>query len=103
MFAVIETGGKQYKVEKGTTLEIERLPEETGKTVNFEQVLLTSDGKSTKVGAPFIEGAKVTGKILDQTRAEKIIVIKKKPKKRYQLKQGHRQEITVVEITEIKA
>jgi len=103
MFAVIETGGKQYKVEKGTKLEIEKLPEEAGKTINFDQVLLTSDDKSTKVGAPFVKGAKVTGKILDHTRGDKIIVIKKKPKKRYQLKQGHRQDLTVVEITEIKA
>lgn len=102
MFAIIETGGKQYKVEKGTTLEIEKLTEETGKTITFEQVLLISDDKATKVGKPYVSGAKVTGKILDQTRGDKIIVFKKKPKKRYEKKQGHRQDITVVEITDIK-
>ena len=103
MFAIIETGGKQYKVEKGTTLEIEKLPEEAGKAVTFEQVLLTSDGKTTKVGKPFVPGARVTGKLLEQKRGKKIIVFKKKPKKRYERKQGHRQDLTVVEITEIKA
>jgi large subunit ribosomal protein L21 len=102
MFAIIETGGKQYKVEKGTTLEIEKLTEESGKTIDFEQVLLTSDGKSTKVGTPFVKGAKVTGKVVEQTRGEKIIVFKKKAKKRYERKQGHRQDLTVVEITEVK-
>ena len=102
MFAVIETGGKQYKVEKGTTLEIEKLPEEAGKTITFDQVLLTSDGKSTKVGTPFVSGAKVTGKVLEQTRGEKIVIFKKKAKKRYEKKQGHRQDLTIVEITDIK-
>jgi large subunit ribosomal protein L21 len=103
MLAVIETGGKQYKVEKGTVLEIEKLPEEAGKTVTFDQVLLVSDGKTNKVGTPFVAGAKVTGKVLDQTKADKIIVFKKKPKKRYERTQGHRQQLTVVEITEVKA
>lgn len=103
MFAIIETGGKQYKVEKGTTLKIEKLPEETGKTITFDQVLLISDESSTKVGKPFIDGAKVTSRILDQTKGEKITVIKKKSKKRFQVKQGHRQKLTVVEITDIKA
>lgn len=102
MFAIIETGGKQYKVEKGTTLEIEKLPEEAGKTISFDQVLLTSDGKSTKVGAPYVKGAKVSGKVVEQTRGEKIIVFKKKSKKRYEKKQGHRQDLTIVEITEVK-
>mgnify|MGYP006417318361 FL=1 len=103
MFAVIETGGKQYKVEKGTQLEIEKLDEEAGKTVTFDQVLLISDDKTTKIGTPIVPGAKVTGKILEQTRGEKILVFKKKAKKRYEKKQGHRQELTVIEITEVKA
>ncbi len=102
MFAIIETGGKQHKVEKGTILEIEKLLEEKGKTVTFDKVLMISDGSSTKIGTPLIEGAVVTGKVVDQTKGEKIIVFKKKAKKRYQRKQGHRQCITVVEITEIK-
>ncbi len=103
MFAVIETGGKQYKVEKGTQLEIEKLDEEAGKTITFDKVLLTSDDKTTKVGTPLVSGAKVTGKVLEQKRGEKIVVFKKKAKKRYEKKQGHRQELTVVEITEVKA
>mgnify|MGYP003978678331 CR=1 FL=1 len=103
MFAVIETGGKQYKVEKGTKLEIEKLDEEAGKTITFDKVLLTSDDKTTKIGTPLVSGAKVTGKILEQTRGEKIVVFKKKAKKRYEKKQGHRQDLTIVEITEVKA
>lgn len=102
MFAIIETGGKQYKVEKGMTLEIEKLEEEVGKTVTFDSVLLISDDSSTRVGTPVIEGASVTGKIVDQKKGEKIIVFKKKPKKRYERKQGHRQRLTMVEITGIK-
>lgn len=103
MFAIIETGGKQHKVENGTILEIEKLLEDKGKTVTFDKVLLISDGASTKIGTPFLEGASVTGKVVNQTKGDKIIVFKKKAKKRYERKQGHRQCITVVEITEIKA
>lgn len=103
MFAIIETGGKQHKVENGTILEIEKLLEDKGKTVTFDKVLLISDGSSTKIGTPFLEGASVTGKVVNQTKGDKIIVFKKKAKKRYERKQGHRQCITVVEITEIKA
>jgi len=103
MLAIIETGGKQYKVEKGTVLEIEKLPEEAGKTVTFDKVLLVSDEKTNKVGKPFVSGATVTAKVIDQTKAAKIVVFKKKSKKRYENKRGHRQELTVVEITEIKA
>ena len=82
MFAIIETGGKQYKVEKGTKIEIEKLPEETGKIVKFSEVLLTSDGKTTKVGMPYVEGAEVTAKVLDLIKGKKITILKKKPKKR---------------------
>ncbi|MBT3865155.1 50S ribosomal protein L21 [Candidatus Peregrinibacteria bacterium] len=103
MLAVLETGGKQYKVEKGTLLEVEKLTEEDGKTITFEEVLLTSDGKSTKVGTPYVSGAKVMAKVIEQKRGEKIIVFKKKPKKRYERTQGHRQNYTLLEITDIKA
>jgi len=102
MFAVIETGGKQYKVEVGTIIEIEKLPTEAGKEVNFEKILLLGDDKDTKIGTPTVKG-KVTGKVLEHKRGDKIIVFKMKAKKRYQKKQGHRQDITTVEITEIKA
>jgi len=102
MFAIIETGGKQYKVEKGMTVEIEKLPEEKGETIIFDSVLLISDESSTKIGKPTLAGAQVTGKIVDQIKADKIIVFKKKAKKRYEKKQGHRQRLTLIEITDIK-
>ncbi len=103
MFAIVETGGKQYKVEKGTTLEIERLKEKEGASINLDQVLLISDKEDTKVGNPFISGAVVSGKIVEHKRGVKIVVFKMKAKKRYQKTQGHRQELTVVEITDIKS
>lgn len=102
MFAVIETGGKQYKVTKGETLEIEKLEGKTGDTVKFDKVLLLGDASDTKIGTPVVSGAIVSGKIVEQKRGEKIVVFKMKPKKRYQKTQGHRQEITTVEIVEIK-
>ncbi|MFH1533595.1 MAG: 50S ribosomal protein L21 [Nitrospirota bacterium] len=99
MFAVIETGGKQYKVAKGETLDIEKLEEKEGATVKFDKVLLVDE----KIGTPTVDGASVTGKIVGHKRGEKIVVFKMKAKKRYQKTQGHRQEITTVEITDIKA
>ena len=104
MFAVIHTGGKQYKVAKGDTIEVETLADATeGKTVDFKQVLLIEDGKDTKIGTPIVEGATVKGKVLAEKRADKIRVFKMKPKKRYQKTQGHRQDLIQVEITDIKA
>ncbi len=104
MFAIIETGGKQYKVKKGQILEIEKIDEASGsdKTIIFEKILLTSDGENTKIGSPYIQNSKVNGKILEQTKGDKIRVFKMKPKKRYQKTQGHRQSLTKIEITEIK-
>jgi len=103
MFAVIETGGKQYKVEKGQTLEIETIDGEEGKEVNFDKILLLGDKSDTKVGAPTVSGALVKGKIIEHKRGKKITVFKMKAKKRYQKTQGHRQNLTVVEITDIKS
>ena len=102
MFAVIFTGGKQYKVEKGKTFEFEKLEGKEGDAITFDKVLLIHD-KDTKVGTPLIDGAQVKGKITAHKRGDKIIVFKMKPKKRYQKTQGHRQDLTVVEITDIKA
>ncbi len=99
--AVIKTGGKQYIVEPGKKIKVEKLEAEEGKEVIFDQVLLTSDVKKLLVGTPLVEGAKVTGKVLKQGRADKIVVFKYKPKKRYKKKQGHRQSFTEVEITKI--
>ncbi len=101
MIAIIETGGKQYKVEKGTILDIERIEGKEGEAVTFDNVLLTSD-KETKVGTPTVDKAKVSGKIVSHFRGEKIVVFKMKAKKRYQKTQGHRQELTKIEITDIK-
>ncbi len=99
MFAVIETGGKQYKVTKGDVFDIEKLEGKDGEAVKFDKVLLVDD----KVGTPTLSGATVTGKIVEHKRGEKIVVFKMKAKKRYQKTQGHRQSLTTVEITDIKA
>lgn len=102
MFAIIEAGGKQYKVAKGDTLDLEKIDAAEGSDITFQEVLLISDDKTVKIGTPILEGATVTAKVLSQKRAEKIVIMKKSPKKRTERKQGHRQELTVVEILEIK-
>lgn len=103
MFAIIETGGKQYRAEKGAILHIEKLPEAEGKTVTFDRVFLFSDGKETKVGTPFVEGITVKGKVVKHDRNEKIRVVKFQPKKRHKTVRGHRQHFTEIEITGITA
>ncbi len=100
MYAVIETGGKQYKVQQGDVVFIEKLDVEDGATVTFDKVLVVG-GDDLKVGAPYVEGATVTATALKQGKAKKIIVYKYKPKKGYHKKQGHRQPYTKVEITAI--
>lgn len=109
-FAVIKTGGKQYLVEPGKKLKIEKLEAEAGQEVIFDEVLLlvkesAASAKATapevEIGSPLVAGAKVTGKVLKQARADKITVFKYKPKKRYKVKKGHRQFFTEVEITKI--
>ena len=102
MLAVIKTGGKQYIVKKGDKIKIEKVKEAQGQEIIFDQVLLVEKVKKVKIGTPFVEGAKVTGKVLEHTKGEKIIVFKYKPKKRYRKKQGHRQPYTLVEITKIE-
>ena len=99
MKAVIETGGKQYYVEEGTVLYIEKLDAGEGKTINFDKVLMVG-GKS---GMPYVEGAKVEGKVLKHGKAKKITVFKYRPKKKYRRTQGHRQPYTKVEITKVSA
>ncbi len=103
MFAVIKTGGKQYKVTKGETLDIEKLEGKEGASVNFDEILLLSEKGKTSIGTPTIAGAYVSAKIVGHKRGDKIVVFKMKPKKRYQKTQGHRQELTTVEITDVKA
>ncbi|KXH87328.1 50S ribosomal protein L21 [Sporosarcina sp. HYO08] len=97
MYAIIETGGKQIKVEQGQEIYIEKVVGEAEETVTFDKVLFVG-GEDVKVGAPFVEGASVTGKIVKQGRAKKITVFKYKPKKNYHKKQGHRQPYTKVVI-----
>ena len=99
MFAVVRTGGKQYKVAAKDKLEVARMDVEAGKSVDLE-VLMTSDGKDANIGD---KGAKVTAKVLEHTRADKVVVFKKKRRQNYRRTAGHRQDLTVIEITAIKA
>ena len=99
MFAVVRTGGKQYKVTKNEYLEVPKMDLEAGKSVDLE-VLMTSDGKDAKIGN---KGAKVSAKVIEHTRADKIVVFKKKRRQGYRRTAGHRQDLTLIEITDIKA
>jgi large subunit ribosomal protein L21 len=103
MYAVIETGGKQYRVRPGQTVEVELLPAEPGATVTLERVLLVSNDGNTLVGQPTVAGAAVVGTITREGRGKKIIVFKYKSKKRYRRTQGHRQDYTYLTITDIQA
>ncbi len=99
MFAVVKTGGKQLRVATGDIIEVEKLPGEAGDTVVLDNVLLLNDGKTTKIGTPGIAGASVTATILEQKRADKIIVFKKQRRKGYRRTMGHRQQLTVLKIS----
>ena len=100
MYAVIKTGGKQYRVAKGDKLRVEKLPGNVGDTVTFGEVLLIG-GESVKLGKPLLTGAKVEAKVIAQDRAKKIIVFKFRRRKNYRRKAGHRQPFTALEITGI--
>jgi large subunit ribosomal protein L21 len=102
MYAVIETGGKQYTVELGQELEVELLDVEPGQEINLERVLLVADGEKTAVGQPIVADAAVTARVLRQDRGEKTISFKYRPKARRRVKKGHRQELTVLKITEVR-
>ena len=102
-FAVIKTGGKQYKVAEGQKLKIEKLPVAESGEVIFDDVLMVSEGDNIKLGAPKVVGATVTAKVAKQGRARKIIVFKYRAKKRYKKKAGHRQHFTEVQIEKISA
>ena len=101
MYAVIETGGKQYRVEVGTELEVELLDAEPGKTVKLERVLLVADGDDASIGQPLVDGAAVSAEVLRQDRGPKLISFKYRPKARTRVKKGHRQELTVLRISDI--
>ena len=103
MYAVISTGGKQYKVSEGETVRVEKMPGDVGTSVSFDRVLLWSDGETVKVGQPTLPGAIVDGHIVEQGKAKKIIVSKYKRRKRYRRKRGHRQQFTAFKVDAIKA
>ena len=103
MYAVIVTGGKQYKVAEGEFLKIEKLDVATGESIAFEQVLLVGNGDDIKIGAPVVEGAKVTAEVIAQGRHDKIRIIKFRRRKHHMKRQGHRQWFTEIKITGISA
>jgi len=103
MYAVIKTGGKQYRVAQGDTLKVEKLDVGEGDAVEFDQVLMVGEGEDVKVGAPYLEGGKVTATVVDHGRHKKIKIIKFKRRKNYRKQMGHRQYFTQIEITGIDA
>ena len=102
MYAVIETGGKQYRVEVGTELEVELLDVEPGQAITLERVLLVADGDESSIGRPLVADAAVSAEVVRQTRGEKLISFKYRPKARSRVKKGHRQELTVLRITDVR-
>ena len=103
MYAVVNSGGKQYKVQQGQVLRVEKIPGDVGSPVTFERVLMFSDGENVSIGQPALEDVAVEGHIVEQGKAKKIIVFKYKKRKRYRRKKGHRQEFTAVLIDGIKS
>lgn len=103
MYAVIKTGGKQYRVAAGEKLKIEQIPAEVGAEITLDQVLMVGDGESVKVGAPLVQGASVTAKVLAQGRHPKVKIFKMRRRKHYQKHQGHRQNFTEIQISGISA
>lgn len=101
MYAVIETGGKQYRVELGSEIEVDRLDVEPGQTIDIDRVLLVADGDQSAIGAPLVDGAKVSADVVRQTRGEKMVVFKYKPKARSRVKNGARADLTLLRIADI--
>jgi len=101
MFAIIKTGGKQYKIETGDVLSVEKIPAQPGQRVLFNQVLLIADDNETQIGTPFLEKAAVRALVLENFKDEKVLVFKKKRRKQYRRTRGHRQQLTKVRITRI--
>ncbi|NOZ27733.1 MAG: 50S ribosomal protein L21 [Chloroflexi bacterium] len=102
MYAIIETGGKQYRVSPGETIEVEKLDVPVGEEVTFDRVLLVSDGENVRVGQPLVEGATVRARVLDQDRRRKVIVFRYRAAQRYRRKKGHRQPFTRLQIDAIE-
>lgn len=103
MFAVIKTGGKQYRVEENNVIRVEKIEAEEGSIINLSEVLMTGDGSSIKIGAPVLKGVTVEATVVRQMRDRKVIIFKKKRRHNYRRKKGHRQHLTVLRITKISA
>ncbi len=103
MFAVIQTGGKQYKVAQNDVITVERLAGEAGASIELGAVLAVGDGATLRIGAPLVPGASVTAEVVEQTRGPKIIIFKKRRRQNSRRKNGHRQDLTVLKITGVKA
>jgi len=103
MYAVIKTGGKQYKVEEGTVLQVEKLDQNEGDTIEFNDVLMYSDGENVTLGSPLVDNVKVKAEIIKQAKDKKVIVFKYKRRKGYRRTRGHRQNFTEIKIDSIKA
>ncbi len=101
MYAVIKTGGKQYRVSPGDSIDVEKLPYEVGEQIELDQVLLVANGSGAKIGQPLVEGAKVKATVTRQAKGRKVIIYKYRPSKRYRRKRGHRQHYTRLKIDEI--
>lgn len=101
MFAVIKTGGKQYRVAADDVITVEKLDGEPGAAITFGEVLMVVDGEATTIGAPLVAGASVAGEVVEQTRGDKVRIFKRKRRKHYRRSAGHRQQLTVVKITDI--
>jgi large subunit ribosomal protein L21 len=102
-YAIIKTGGKQYKVQTGDKIDVDRLALEVGAETSFPDVLCLADGSAIRIGDPLVEGASVTAKVIDQVRAKKVVAFKYRRRKGYHRKKGHRQQLTRLEITGISA
>jgi large subunit ribosomal protein L21 len=103
MYAIIRTGGKQYQVAAGDTLRVEKIPGDVGDTVELSEILMVVDGEDVKIGRPVLADATVRAKIAEQGKARKVVVFKKKRRKGYQVKRGHRQQYTALTIEDISA
>ena len=101
-YAIVESGGKQYKAVEGATIDVDKIDIEIGKKLDLKDVLLINDGKKVSVGTPLVKGAKVKTTVVDQFKAPKIIVFKYKSRQRYRVKQGHRQQYTRLQIEKIQ-
>nr|WP_067290521.1 50S ribosomal protein L21 [Marinobacterium profundum] len=103
MYAVIVSGGKQYRVQEGQTVRLEKLPAELGSSIEFDRVLMVGAGDDIKIGAPVVDGAKVTAEVVEHGRGKKVTILKFKRRKHHMKRQGHRQSFTEVKITGISA